>query len=412
MFPLVHRPQAVPVDQLELRGLQPAGRDPGDGGPARGQGVEEPDDGPGRRGPRRAQPHGHLGDHAERALGSDHQPDEVVARHALRGAAAQPHDLAGGRDDLEGEHVVAGDAVLDAAQAAGVRGDVPADRRPRGARRVRRVPEPVLGGGGAQHVVHDARLHDREPLGGVDLDDPAHPLGREHDPALDRVRPAGQARARAAGHDRHRCRAQTATVAATSAVSSGRTTARARPYSAHSASSCRYEVEDVGVGQDAVGGECGTQLGQNLGPGVRPREHGSPNPGVRRRRRFRVVRPAEGTRHRVVGVGRALALAGTPVLRGAVQVLARGGEVGAEQLVAAQPVDHGGAAHPVEALVAAVVVGAGVPEVEQPGHGVDRGARQGAAVLTPGVGLEHLVSGGCGGVGGVHLGGGRRPRPA
>ena len=50
VFPLVHRPQAVPVDQLERRGLQTPGRDAGDGGPARGQGVEEPDDGPGAAG--------------------------------------------------------------------------------------------------------------------------------------------------------------------------------------------------------------------------------------------------------------------------------------------------------------------------------------------------------------------------
>ena len=73
-------------------------------------------------------------------------------------------------------------------------------------------------------------------------------------------------------------------------------------------------------------------------------------------------------------------------------------------------VDHGGAAHPVEALVAAVVVGAGVPEVEQPGHGVDRGARQECSRSSPqGWDVEHLVAGGGGRVRGVHIGGGDGP---
>ena len=57
------------------------------------------------------------------------------------------HERAVGEDDVEAEHVVGGDAVLDAAQAAGVGGDVAADRADLVRRRVRRVPEPVLGGG-------------------------------------------------------------------------------------------------------------------------------------------------------------------------------------------------------------------------------------------------------------------------
>ena len=48
-------------------------------------------------------------------------------------------------DRAQAEHVIAGDAVLQAAQAARVGGHVAADRGPRCAGRVRRVPQSVLG---------------------------------------------------------------------------------------------------------------------------------------------------------------------------------------------------------------------------------------------------------------------------
>ena len=83
----------------------------------------------------------------ERALGADHERGEVVAGRALGRAAAEAHDLAVGEHDRHAEHVVARDAVLDAADAAGVGGDVAADRRDPVARRVGRIPEPVGGDG-------------------------------------------------------------------------------------------------------------------------------------------------------------------------------------------------------------------------------------------------------------------------
>ena len=259
-LPLVHGLQAVAVDELELRGLQTAGRDTGDRGPAGGEGVEEPDDGARPRGTGGAQPDGHLGDHPERALRADHQPDQVVARHPLGRAPAQPQDLAGGGHDFEREHVVARDPVLDAAQTARIRGDVPADGRPRGARGIRRVPQAVLRGGGPQHVVHDTRLHDREPLLRIDLDDPAHPLGREHDPALDGVRATGQTRSGASRHDRHPVpgadRHRRRDLRGLQRPDDGQGTAVLGPL--------RLVVqvggEDVGVGQDAVGGKRSAQL--------------------------------------------------------------------------------------------------------------------------------------------------------
>ena len=107
------------------------------------------------------------------------------------------HQRAVGEHDVEAEHVVGGDAVLHAAEPAGVGGDVAADRADLVRRRVGRVPEPVLRGGRLDLGVERARLDDRDLAVGVDLDR-AHPLQAEHDAAVDRARPAGQPAAGAA----------------------------------------------------------------------------------------------------------------------------------------------------------------------------------------------------------------------
>ena len=190
------------VDQLEHGGFQPARGHPGDGRAAGRKGVEEPDDGTGGGRAGRPQPHRHLRDHTQRALGADHEPDQVVPRHALRGAPPEAHDLPGRRDHFQRQHVVACHPVLHAAQPAGVRGDVAADRRQGGAGRVGRVPQVVLGGGRAQIVVHHAGLDDRQPLAGVDLDDGAHPFGAQDHAPVHGVRAPGHAGAGATGDDR------------------------------------------------------------------------------------------------------------------------------------------------------------------------------------------------------------------
>ena len=77
------------------------------------------------------QPYGDLGDQPEGALRTDQQTGEVVPGDTLRGLTTQPDQLAGAGDHLEPQDVVAGHAVLDAADAAGVGGDVAADGRPR-----------------------------------------------------------------------------------------------------------------------------------------------------------------------------------------------------------------------------------------------------------------------------------------
>ena len=83
-----------------------------------------------------------LGRDAERALGADEDAEQIVARRVER-LAAELDQLAVGQHDLEAEHVVDGEAVLEAVRAAGVLGDVAADRADLLARRIGRVVEAV-----------------------------------------------------------------------------------------------------------------------------------------------------------------------------------------------------------------------------------------------------------------------------
>ena len=97
-----------------------------------------------------------------------------VAGDVLHVLPAGPDDAAIGQDDLQPEHRVAGDAVLHAAQPAGVRADVAADRAELVAGRVGRVEEALLGDRGLQLGIDDAGLDDGHEILAVDLDDPVH----------------------------------------------------------------------------------------------------------------------------------------------------------------------------------------------------------------------------------------------
>ena len=148
-----------------------------------------------RRGLGRHEAQGRPGDDAQGALGADEELEQRQAGDVLDPLAAERHEGAVGEHDVEAEHVVGGDAVLHAAQPAGVGRDVAADRADLVRAGVRRVPEALRGGGPLDLDVERAGLDDGDPAGGVDLDG-AHPLGRQHDAAVDRERATGQARSR------------------------------------------------------------------------------------------------------------------------------------------------------------------------------------------------------------------------
>ena len=144
---------------------------------------------------RRDHPQRDLRGHAERALGADERPQEVVAGVI----AAQRDRGAVGEHDIQREHVVGREPVLEAVRAARVLGDVAADRAhdlARGIRRieVRRRDRP------ADREVRHPGLHDDAPVVERHREDPAQP--REHDQHAvgDRECAARESGAGPAGH--------------------------------------------------------------------------------------------------------------------------------------------------------------------------------------------------------------------
>ena len=144
---------------------------------------------------------------------------------SLSRGPAQPQRRAVGQHDLHAEHVVGGDAVLHAAQAAGVGRRVAADRADLERRRVGRVPEAVLGRG-LLHLALNAPGWAMATRVTGSMRDLAHPLGGQHDAAFDArsSRRTDPSRRRAAPPAR-RARSPTAASAWTSAVLLARTTA-------------------------------------------------------------------------------------------------------------------------------------------------------------------------------------------
>ena len=72
------------------------------------------------------------------------KPVEVEAGLVLVGASAQADDVAAGQDDFQTEDKIAGDAVFEAARAAGVGGDVAADGAIGAAGGIGRIVEPLF----------------------------------------------------------------------------------------------------------------------------------------------------------------------------------------------------------------------------------------------------------------------------
>ena len=152
------------------------------------------------------QPHGDLGDDAQRALRPDEQPLEVVPGHILDRPAAQMQHMAAGQHHIEPQNIVAGDAVFQTARAARVGRHVPADRALIDAGGIGRIEEAELLDRLLQIVGDDARLRHRQRVGGRDIQDPVHARHVQADRAGHRHRGASQPRRRAARHDRDAAR--------------------------------------------------------------------------------------------------------------------------------------------------------------------------------------------------------------
>ncbi|MCY1351180.1 hypothetical protein D9M69_374390 [compost metagenome] len=116
------------------------------------------------------QPDGDLDHHAEHALGAHEQRQQVEAG-AVEGVGAEGHALALDGDDLQAQHVVHGQAVLQAMHAAGVLRHVAADGAGDLRRRVRGVVEAVWRRRLGDRQVAHAGLHTGEAPDRVDFED-------------------------------------------------------------------------------------------------------------------------------------------------------------------------------------------------------------------------------------------------
>ena len=155
------------VDQLD-RGRQHARRQHGVGRLARVVDAREDR----HRGPREArfaeQPERHLRDRAERAFGAGEKRAQIVAGHVLHRAAAGAQHGAVGQHDFQRQHVVGRHAVFQAARAAGVLGDVAADRALLERGRIGRVEQAHALDGGLQVGRDDAGPDHGHPVDRVD----------------------------------------------------------------------------------------------------------------------------------------------------------------------------------------------------------------------------------------------------
>ncbi len=142
-----------------------------------------------------------LGDDAERALGADVEPGEVVAGARFARAAAGADDPAVGRDDGEPEHVLAHRAVANGVGARRARRGHAADRRVgAGIDREEQARALELG---VELLAQHARLHAAVEVLGVDLEHAVHLRQVDAHAAVERGDVALERRADAERDDRH-----------------------------------------------------------------------------------------------------------------------------------------------------------------------------------------------------------------
>ena len=147
------------------------------------------------------QPEGHLRDHGQRPLRPHQHPEEIEPGAVERRSPEVDH-LAVGQHRLDAQHVVHGEAVLEAVGAPGVLGYIAADRADDLARRVGRIVVAVGGHPAGDLQVHDARLH-RDPLvRNVNVEHPVHARHDDEHPVGMRQGAGREPRALSPRHER------------------------------------------------------------------------------------------------------------------------------------------------------------------------------------------------------------------
>ncbi len=141
-----------------------------------------------------------FGDHAERALATDEQMQQIVAARLLDRARSDLDQPPVGQRDLHPQHVILARAELDRADSGGVIRQHPADGGVRAG--IGREEQAVADEFGVQVLVADAGLHSHLKIVGVYLHDLVHLFQRQQNAAVDRDGVAFQPGADAPGRDR------------------------------------------------------------------------------------------------------------------------------------------------------------------------------------------------------------------
>lgn len=142
-----------------------------------------------------------MGDDAQRPLRADEQITQRVARHVLDAFVAGPKHLAVGQDDFQPHDVIAGDAVFQSAQAAGVFRHVAAEGGDFHRAWIGRVEQAGCGRRVGNGLRGRARLDPEREVGAVEFEDPVHLHKAKHHAVRAGHAAAAQARAGATRDD-------------------------------------------------------------------------------------------------------------------------------------------------------------------------------------------------------------------
>src|ERR1700744_2161639 len=118
-------------------------------------------------------------------------------------ATTEADDGAIGKDDLQAQNVVAGDAIFEAARSSGIGGDVAAKRIVGATGRIRGIEQPALFHDGLKFGGIDERLDNGDKVGWVDFQNFVQSLQRKGDAAMHGDSPANITMSAAAGGDRN-----------------------------------------------------------------------------------------------------------------------------------------------------------------------------------------------------------------
>jgi len=147
-------------------------------------------------------PHRHLGNHAQKTLGTDDDAQQIKACR-VQLPATQPDDLAIHQHQFDAQDIVGCQSIFQAVHATGILRDVAADRTGDLAGGIGRVIKAALLHGLGDGEIGHARLHDGNPVLIIDVDHPLELAEAKQDGVGQRQRPARQRRARSARHHLH-----------------------------------------------------------------------------------------------------------------------------------------------------------------------------------------------------------------